>query len=290
MSSDPAGDPFAQPHLELLGCLVDVFADLALHGDRDQVLAVQPVDPGIVEVEQLAELGRDGEADLLDAREPAEARAKLLDRLELGCPRRHLAVVLRGPDGHGGLGREGAHRVELVRRPVVRPIVIHVEQPEQFGAVEHRGRADRVEPFLDHGGAHRAPTGIVGVAHREERPARDDGSGGQGRGGEVTDGGEILGREAVRDLGHDPPVRFAQEDGDAIRLEQDRGVVHEAGQRLIEVQPAPDVPGHPAQGIEAVELLSGVFQEARRVHPVGELACDRVEEFEIPLREAVRRL
>jgi hypothetical protein len=36
--------PIVDP--ELVGRLVDVFADLALHRDRDQLLPVEPVDRG----------------------------------------------------------------------------------------------------------------------------------------------------------------------------------------------------------------------------------------------------
>ena len=49
---------------QLLRRLVDVLADLAAQGDRDEVLAAQPVDADVVEVDQLAQLGADGLADL----------------------------------------------------------------------------------------------------------------------------------------------------------------------------------------------------------------------------------
>ena len=106
----PIGDP------ELVGRLVDVLADLALHRDRDEVLADEPVDAGVVVVDELAQLGRDRLADLGDARQPAEPRPELLDRLELGGPGRHPLVVLRGPDRDARLGRQRPDRVELVGR------------------------------------------------------------------------------------------------------------------------------------------------------------------------------
>ena len=56
--------PWPNLTCELLGRLVDVLADLALHRDRDQVLAAEPVDADVVVVDELAQLGRDREADL----------------------------------------------------------------------------------------------------------------------------------------------------------------------------------------------------------------------------------
>ncbi len=127
MLSDPAGDALAELDHQLLGGLVDVLADLTLHGDRDQVLALEPVDPDVVVVDQLPKLGRDREADLADARQPRQADAELLDRLELGCPGRHLLEVLGVLDRHRRLGRERGHRVELVVGPVVGRVVVDVE-------------------------------------------------------------------------------------------------------------------------------------------------------------------
>ena len=68
---DPAGDALAELDLELLGRLVDVLADLALHRDRDQVVAVEAVDADVVVVDELAQLGRDRQPDLPVARQPA---------------------------------------------------------------------------------------------------------------------------------------------------------------------------------------------------------------------------
>ena len=121
---DPAGDPGAVLDLELLRRLVDVLADAALHGDGQQVLVVEPVDADVVVVDELAELGGDRLADLLDARQAAEPRAELLDRLELGRPRRQLGVVPGGLDRDRRLGRERVHRLELVVGPGVRLVVV----------------------------------------------------------------------------------------------------------------------------------------------------------------------
>ena len=171
---DPAGDALADRDPQLVGRLVDVLADLALHRDRDQVLADEPVDPGVVVVDQLAQLGGDRLADLGHARQPAEPGPELLDRLELGGPGRHPLEVLGGPDRDARLGRQRGDRVELVGRPVVRPVVIDVEQPEQLRAVEERRRAQRVEALLDDGGPDVLAARVVAVVDREERSARGD--------------------------------------------------------------------------------------------------------------------
>ncbi len=99
MFGDPAGDALAQGEPEHVGRLVDVLTDLAEHRHGDEVLTDQSVDPGVVIVDQLAELAGDRLADLVDAREPAEASPQLLDRLELGRPGGHPFEVLGGPDG-----------------------------------------------------------------------------------------------------------------------------------------------------------------------------------------------
>ena len=70
---DPAGDALAEPDLQLLGRLVVVLADVALHRDRDEVVADQAVHPDVVVVDDRPQLGRDREADLAvagEARQP----------------------------------------------------------------------------------------------------------------------------------------------------------------------------------------------------------------------------
>ena len=275
----PAGDPLAEVDLELLRRLVDVLADLAEHRDRDEVLLLEPVDADVVVVDELAELGRDGLADLADARQAVEPRAELLDRLELGRPGRHLAVVLGGLDGHRRLGGEGRHRVELTLRPGVRSVVVDVEQPEQFGAVEERHRAQGVEALLDHRRPHRRSARIVGVAGRIERLPGDHGRRGERWRREVADRGEVLGRQPPGDLGHDPAVGSAQEDRHPVGLEEDRGVVGQPAQHLLEVEPPADIAGDPPQGIEPVDLLGGVVEEAGRVDADADLPGDGVDEL-----------
>ena len=174
MLGDPAGDALTERQPKLVRRLVDVLADLAEHGDRDEVVADQPVDAGVVVVDQLAQLAGDRLADLVDARQPAQSRPELLDRLELGRPGGHPLEVLGGPDGDARLGRQGADRVELVVGPVVRMVVVDVEHPEQVGPVEERRRAQRVEPLLDDGGPDALAPRVVAVADREHRPARGD--------------------------------------------------------------------------------------------------------------------
>ena len=56
--------PCADVDPELVGRLVDVLADLALHRDRDEVLADEAVDADVVVVDELAQLGGDRQADL----------------------------------------------------------------------------------------------------------------------------------------------------------------------------------------------------------------------------------
>ena len=185
MLGDPAGDALAELDLELLGRLVDVLADLALHRDRDQVLADEPVDPDVVVVDELAQLGRDREADLAVARQPRQADAELLDRLELGRPGRHLLEVLGVLDRDRRLRREGGHRLELVVGPVVRRVVVDVQQAEQLGAVEQRRRADRVEALLD--------DGRPDVARRADRRGSRSANSGR-RAATASDGSERVGK------------------------------------------------------------------------------------------------
>ena len=66
--------------------LVGVLADLALPGDRDDVLAVDPVDAHVVVVDELAQLGADGRADLGHRAQVVESGAQLGDRVDLGFP------------------------------------------------------------------------------------------------------------------------------------------------------------------------------------------------------------
>ena len=165
---DPAGDPLAERHAQLIRGLVDVLADLALHGHRNQLLPDEPVDPDVVIVDQLAQLGGDGHADLGHPGEPIEANAQLLDRLELGRPGRHPVVVLGRADRDARLGRQLRHRLQLGVGPRVRPIVVDVEQPKEGRAVAKRRRAQRVEALLDDG----RPYCRRRAGRRDSRPRR----------------------------------------------------------------------------------------------------------------------
>ena len=267
---DPAGDALTQRHPQLVGRLVDVLADLAEHRDRDEVTVDEPVHPGVVVVDELAQLGRDRLADLGHARQAAQAGAELLDRLELGRPGRHPLVVLRRPDGDARLGRQRPDRVEVVGRPLVRLVVVDVEHPEQLRAVQERCRAQRVEPFLDDGGADVLAARVVAVADREERPARGDRGRRQGPGRDVADAVQIGRRQATADLGRHVAVALLEEDRSPVAFEQHHGVVDEPGQDPVQVEPAADVAGDPA------ERLGPVEQVPDRLRPLG-AADDRAD-------------
>ena len=124
VGGNPAGDPHPDPDPELLGRLVDVLADLALEGDRHEVVADGPVDPDVVVVDELAELLRDRQPDLGLRGQPVEPVAELLDRLELSGPGRHPHGV-RG----GRAARDG--RAVVVRSPVAPR---RLDQPEATAA------------------------------------------------------------------------------------------------------------------------------------------------------------
>ena len=108
--------PSPSVDLELVRRLVHVLADLALHRDRDEVVADEPVDADVVVVDELAQLGRDGHADVAHAGQVVQPRPELLDRLELGGPRRHPLEVLGGPDRDARLRRQGRRSSRARRR------------------------------------------------------------------------------------------------------------------------------------------------------------------------------
>ena len=174
MLGDPPGDALAHRHPQLVGRLVDVLADLTDHRDREELVAGDPVDADVVIVDQLPELGRDREPDLIDLAQPVEPRTQLLDRLELGRPRRHPVVVLRGADRHAGLRCELCHGLELVLRPLVGPVVVDVQHAEELPAIEQRSDADRVEALADDVCPDVGSARIVPIADGEEWPAGSD--------------------------------------------------------------------------------------------------------------------
>ena len=173
-SATQPGDALAHRDLQLVGRLVDVLADLPAECDGDQFVAHPPVDADVVIVDQLAQLGADRQADVADVREVIESRPELLDRLQLGRPGRHLLEVLGGTDGHAGLRPEGRDRLELVRGPLVRFVVVDVEKAEHVVAVEQRRRAHRVETLLDDRRTDIGAPRVISVVGREQRSAGGD--------------------------------------------------------------------------------------------------------------------
>ena len=216
-----------------------------------------------------------------------QARPELLDRLELRRPCRHLLEVLRRSDRDAGLGGEGGDRVELVAGPLVRCVVVHVEEAEHLVAVEQRRGAHRVEALLHHGRADVGAARVVAIVGREQRTAGSDRVVREASCREIADGREVGGRQASTDLGDDPAVGLAQEHGGAVALEQHHRVADEAGQDPIEVQAAADVARHPPQRLGPVEQVGDLLlasddadDGADRVgHDGGEVAVGRVEAF-----------
>ena len=285
---DPAGDALAERDPQLVRGLVDVFADLTAHRDRDEVRLHEPIDPGVVIVDELAQLGHDREPDVLPAREVVEPRSELLDRLELRGPGRHLLEVLRGPDGDARLGRQGGDRFELVRRPAVRLVVVDVEQPQELRAIHQRRGAERVEALLHDGRPDAAAARVVRIAHGEQRPASGDGQRRQRPLREVADRGQVLGRQAAADLGRDRTVRALEEDRRAVTLEQHHRVIDEAGEDAVEVEPAPDVARDAAQGLRAMEQVRNLLLASTDGDERAEGVGDDPDEVQVERPEAVR--
>jgi hypothetical protein len=150
-----------------------------LCASRDQVLTAKAVDANVVVVDQLAQFRRDRQPDLALVGESREPRPELLDRLQLGGPRRHLFVVLGVLDRHRRLLGKGGHRLELVRRPVVGRVVVDVQETEDLVLVEKGRGADRVEPFLNDCGPNVDGPRVVAIARREQRPPCRSGMGRQ---------------------------------------------------------------------------------------------------------------
>ena len=94
----------------------------------------QPVDPDVVVVDELAQLGRDGQADLADAGQVVEAGARAAGSTGAGPPRSPSA----GSSGRSGWRRSPGspgRRSCRARRSVQACgcVVVDVEQPEQLG-------------------------------------------------------------------------------------------------------------------------------------------------------------
>ena len=252
--------------------------------------ADQAVDPGIVVIDQLAELVRDGMADLGHARQSAQAGAELLDRLQLGGPGRHPLVVLGGPDRDARLGRQRGDRLELVFGPVMRAVVIDVEQAEQVRAIHQRRRAQRVEPLLDHRGSDVLAARVIPVLDREQRPSQRHRRRRERSRRKVADAGQIGGRQAAADVRDHMPVAVLEEDRGPVALEQDHGVVDEAGQDPVEVESAADVAGHAAQRLGTVEEVGDLLGASRAAHDGAEAIGGDARDLEIVRTDRADRL
>jgi hypothetical protein len=258
---NPAGDPLAPLDEQQLGGLVDVLADPAEHRHRDEgpVGVPDAIDPDVVVVDELPQLRRDRVADLVDARQPAQPRTEGLDRLQLRGPAGQLGVVAGALDRDARLGRQGGHRLELVFGPRMGLVVVDTEEPEWLRrvAVEERHETRGVEALLDDRRPERPHPRVVRVADREDRLARGDCRGAQGRPVDVLDGADPrLGETPRRGHAATEAVRcLEQEDGGAVAAEQDEGVVDEAGQDLLEVESAADVAGDATQRVGPVDLV-----------------------------------
>ncbi len=111
---------------------------------------------------------------------------------------------------------------------------------------------------------------VVAIADREERAARGDRGRRQGPGRDVTHAVQVRRREAAADLCRDVPITLLEEDRPPVAFEQHHRVVDQPGQDPVEVQPAADVAGDPA------ERLGPVEQVADRFRPLG-TADDRAD-------------
>ncbi len=148
----------------------------------------------------------------------------------------------------------------------MRRVVVDVQRAEQLGPVHERGRAQRVVTLLHDRGAHVGPARVVAVVHREQRSPCGDRGGRQRPHRDRADRVEVAGREVAAHLGHVGAVRPAHEHRGAVALEQDHGMVDQAGEDAIEVQSAADVAGHAAQRLGAVEQVADLLLAARDAH------------------------
>ena len=116
---DPAGQALADPAAEHLGPDVGDAHERALEGDRlaDAPVVVDPVDPDVVEVDQVARLGHDRLADRAHVVQAVEPAAEGLDRLQPGCQVVGLGAQPGVGDGRGDLVGEGLGELDLGGRP-----------------------------------------------------------------------------------------------------------------------------------------------------------------------------
>ena len=178
---------------------------------------------------------------------------ELLDRLELRGPGRHPVVVLGGPDRDARLVGQLGDRLELVLGPRVRAVVIDVEQPEDRARRRAAARctACRTPPGRPPR-ARRRRAGRRGSRPRTAAGCAWMAAAGSDRAGKL--------RRLLRYSLDSPRLTSAamravvplQEDGGRVALEQDHGVVDQPGQDPVEVEPAADVAGDPAQRLGPV--------------------------------------
>ena len=159
-----------------------------------------------------------------------------------------------------------------------------------MGAVEQRGRAQRVEPLLDHGGTDVLAARVVAVVDREERPQGRHRGGGERPWREDADAGQVGRRQPAADLGLDAPVRLLEEDGCPVALEQDHGVIDQAGQDPVEVEPAADIAGDAAQRLGSMEEMGDLVRAAGTADDRAEPIRHDAGDLEIPRTERVPRL
>ena len=72
-----------------------------------------------------------------------------------------------------------------------------------------------------------------------------------------------MGRQPAADLGGRTSIGGQEEDRRPIAVEQNHGVVHETGEDPVEVEPAPDVPGHPPESVRPMEAMGDLVDTLR---------------------------
>ncbi len=194
MERHPASDALADGQAKLIVVLVGVLADLTAPGDGHHLVVAYPVDANVVVIDQLAQLGRDGLADLGHRRESGESGAQLLDGLKLRGPGRHLLVVARVANGGTGLCAERLQQLKVVGVPIVALVVVQGEGAQDFAVGKERGDGHRLEALRQDVLAHGHATLIGGIVGGRLCAPRLDGM--------LIDGASVRvphgGREAIR--------------------------------------------------------------------------------------------
>ena len=114
---DPAGQALADPAAKHLGPNVGDAHERALEGDRlaHPALVVDPVDPDVVEVDQVARLGHDRLADRANIVQAVEPAAEGLDRAQAGRQVMRLGSQPGVGDRRGDLVGECLGQLDLDR-------------------------------------------------------------------------------------------------------------------------------------------------------------------------------